>query len=34
MLKYKMQIKLLVINLREKEVIRYTAHGHFLKTPP
>jgi len=34
MLKYKIQIKLLVIKLLEKEVIRHTAHEYFLNTPP
>jgi hypothetical protein len=34
MLKYKIEIKLLVINLREEEVIRQTAHEYFLKTLP
>jgi len=34
MLKYKIQIKLLAINLSEKEMIRQTAHEYSLKTPP
>jgi predicted GIY-YIG superfamily endonuclease len=34
MLQYKIKIKLIVINLREKEVIRHTAHEYFLKTLP